>query len=166
MKNALVIAAIASSAILAITQGTRLTIASAAEPTVGKPLPVPAAHTISAPTNTAASLIERGKYLVESVGMCTDCHAPRLRTGEFDMTRYLMGTELPFKPTIPMPWVPVAPPIAGLPTLPTDEVAIEFMMTGKRPSGQPVLPPMPAIRLQRPEAEAVVAYLRSLKPAA
>nr|WP_218280320.1 cytochrome c [Verrucomicrobium spinosum] len=40
------------------------------------------------------------------------------------------------------------------------------MMTGKRPSGAPVMPPMPQIRLKRDEAEAVVAYLRSLKPAA
>lgn len=43
--------------------------------------------------------------------------------------------------------------------LPNGEQAIEFLMTGRRPSGIPVLPPMPPYRLTREEAGAVVAYL-------
>lgn len=112
------------------------------------------------------SKIERGKHLVENVGLCADCHSARLPSGEFDMTKWLQGSPLGFKPLMEMPWNPLAPPLAGLPTLPEDEQAIEFLMTGKRPSGIPVLPPMPAYRFKRDEAEAVVAYLRSLKPAA
>jgi hypothetical protein len=157
IKNTLVIAALASTGMVALAHCSRQS--GAAETSVGAPA------TPSSVATDHAALVERGRHLVESVGMCTDCHAPRLPSGEFDKTRYLMGSELPFKPTIPMPWVPTAPPLAGLPTLPTDEVAVEFMMTGKRPSGAPVLPPMPQIRLKRDEAEAVVAYLRSLKPA-
>ncbi len=156
MKNTLVIAALASGAIVTLAHCSKQS--PAAETSVGSPSALAASD--------RAALVERGRHLVESVGMCTDCHAPRLPSGEFDKSRYLMGSELPFRPTIPMPFVPVAPPLAGLPTLPTDEVAVEFMMTGKRPSGAPVMPPMPQIRLKRDEAEAVVAYLRSLKPAA
>lgn len=150
IKNTLIIAGLASSAAVTLSHCSGDSQAAA---------------TSEASSAVHETLIAKGKHLVESVGMCTDCHAPRLPDGQFDMSRYLMGSELPFKPTVPMPWVAVAPPIAGLPTLPTDEAAIEFMMTGKRPSGAPVMPPMPQIRLKRDEAEAVVAYLRSLKPA-
>lgn len=160
MKNAIVIATVASALVLTLSHcGQELTAnpasAAASPGSAGK---------ANGTAEDRAELIERGRHLVESVAMCTDCHSPRLPNGQFDKTRYLMGMELPFKATIPMPWAPIAPPIAGLPTLPTDEVAVEFLMTGKRPSGAPVLPPMPEVRLKREEAEAVVAYLRSVKP--
>lgn len=112
------------------------------------------------------SKVERGKHLVENVAQCADCHSARLPSGEFDRSKWLQGAPLGFKPLVEMPWNPVAPPIAGLPTMTTDEQAVEFLMSGKRPSGAPVLPPMPPYRLKRDEAEAVVAYLRSLKKAA
>lgn len=113
----------------------------------------------SAPAPTAQ--IERGRYLVESVGLCADCHTPRTEKGAFDRSRWLAGAPLPFQPTVAMPWSPAAPPIAGLPTM-TDEQGIEFMQTGRRPSGAPVLPPMPAFRFNPEDAAAVVAYLKSL----
>jgi hypothetical protein len=109
------------------------------------------------------SKVERGKHLVENIGLCADCHTARLPSGEFDKSKWLQGAPLGFKPLVEMPWNPVAPPIAGLPTMTTDEQAVEFLMNGKRPSGAPVLPPMPPYRFKRDEAEAVVAYLRSLK---
>lgn len=96
--------------------------------------------------------------------MCADCHTPRLPTGEFDRSRWLQGSPLGFKPVAEMPWMPVAPPLAGLPGY-TDEQAIKFLMTGERPSGLPTLPPMPPYRFTKAEAAAVLAYLRSLKPA-
>jgi hypothetical protein len=37
-------------------------------------------------------------------------------------------------------------------------------MTGRRPSGRVPDPPMPPFRLSREDAEAIVAYLRSLAP--
>jgi len=109
-----------------------------------------------------AAQIERGRYLVEGVGMCIDCHSPRLATGEYDRSRWLMGSPLPFAPSVPMPaWAPAAPSIAGLENY-TDEEAVKLMVTGVTPLESPLRPPMPQYRMNADDAEAVVAYLRSL----
>lgn len=113
---------------------------------------------------TPEQRIELGRTFVENVGMCADCHTPRLPGGAFDRSRWLQGAPLPFAPSQPMPWNPTAPSIAGLPGY-TEEQGIEFLMTGKRPSGMPCLPPMPEYRLGRYDAANVVAYLKSLTPA-
>lgn len=105
--------------------------------------------------------VERGRHLVEKVGMCADCHSPRLASGEFDRARWLQGAPLGFKPLMEMPWAAVAPGIAGLPGY-TEEQGTAFLMTGVRPNGAKCLPPMPEYRLSRDEAADVVAYLRSL----
>jgi hypothetical protein len=62
-----------------------------------------------------------------------------------------------------MPFAPVAPPIAGLPTYATDELAVRFLENGTNALGKMSLPPMPQFRLEHEDASAVVAYLRSLK---
>jgi mono/diheme cytochrome c family protein len=108
--------------------------------------------------------IDTGRHLVEDIGLCADCHSPRQADGSFDRSRWLQGAPLGFAPTAPMPWAPAAPGIAGLPTL-TDAQVIHLLTTGERPDGTRPLPPMPAYRLSPAEAEAVVAYLRSLSPA-
>ncbi|ATC63917.1 hypothetical protein CMV30_08110 [Nibricoccus aquaticus] len=105
--------------------------------------------------------VERGRNLVEKVAQCADCHTPRLATGQLDRSRWLQGAPLGFKPLMEMPWMPVAPGIAGLPGY-TEEQAIAFFMTGVRPNGTKCLPPMPEYALSREEAAEVVAYLRSL----
>jgi mono/diheme cytochrome c family protein len=103
----------------------------------------------------------RGKYLVENVGMCGDCHTPMGPTGP-DLSRSLQGAELVFTPTVPVPdWVSAAPAIAGLPSLEDDE-AIALLATGALPNGTTMRPPMPHFRMNRDDAAAVVAYLRSL----
>lgn len=110
------------------------------------------------------ALIARGRYLVEKVAMCADCHSPRGEKGMFIPGKEYTGSPLGFAPTVPMPaWADHAPHIAGLPGY-TTEQAIQFFMTGKRPSGVPVRPPMPEFRLNRADAEAMVAYLKSIKP--
>lgn len=106
--------------------------------------------------------VERGRYLVESVAMCGDCHTPRIRTGDLDRDKWLLGSTLPFKPTYPMPFAPVAPPIAGLPNFQNDELAIRFFETGKNADGKHAKVPMPQFRFDHDDAVAVVAYLRSL----
>lgn len=102
---------------------------------------------------------ERGRYLVEKVGMCIDCHSPRDEQGRFVRERWLQGGPLDFSPTVPMPWAPVAKPIAGLPTL-TDEQAMTFLTTGVLPGGREPLPPMPPYRFAADDARDVIAYLR------
>lgn len=111
--------------------------------------------------------VERGRYLVHQVGMCIDCHSPRDQKGEFVDGKHLTGAPLGFAATVPMPWIPVAPKIAGLPAGFTAEDTVHFLMTGERPNGRPApLPPMPSYRMDRSDAEAVTAYLRSLAPVA
>jgi mono/diheme cytochrome c family protein len=106
--------------------------------------------------------IARGKYLVEQAGQCQDCHTPRNEKGEFVKEQWLMGGALPFKPVAPMPWMAAAPPIAGLPTL-TREQAVHFLMTGERPGRPQVTPPMPEYRFDKADAEAIAAFLKSLR---
>lgn len=101
-----------------------------------------------------------GRYLVERVGMCIDCHSPRDEKGEFVAERWLQGAVLPFTPAVPMPWAPVAKPIAGLPTL-TDEQALTFLTTGVLPGGRRPLPPMPPYAFSAEDARDVIAYLRA-----
>jgi len=52
---------------------------------------------------TPAAKIDRGKYLVENVGMCGDCHTPHNEKGEPIREKWLQGSPLAFKPTVPMP---------------------------------------------------------------
>lgn len=107
--------------------------------------------------------LERGRYLVERVGLCADCHSPRNEKGQFIMEHWLKGAALPFQPTVEMPWSAVAPPIAGLPSLSTED-AVRFMQEGTRPDGSRPRPPMPEFRFNEEDARAVVAYLKSLQP--
>lgn len=103
----------------------------------------------------------RGRYLVEHIGLCADCHSPRNEKGEFVREQWLKGAALPFQPMVPMPWAQAAPPLAGLPSM-TTEQAVTFMQTGKRPDGTTPRPPMPEFRFNEADANAVVAYLKSL----
>lgn len=105
----------------------------------------------------------RGKYLVEQVGLCADCHTPRGPGGVFDQSRWLQGAPLGFAATVPMPaWAEFAPAIAGLPNY-TDEQALAFLTAGRTPHGRPLRPPMPEYRFSPEDAAAVLAYLRALK---
>jgi hypothetical protein len=117
------------------------------------------------PHTNSAALLARGKYLVEDVGMCGDCHTPRNDKGEFVKERWLQGTTLDFKPTAPVPvWADKTPNIAGLPGWEKD-AAIRFLMTGIGYNGLPGRPPMPRFRFNVQDAQAMVAYLKSLAPA-
>lgn len=106
-------------------------------------------------------LVERGRYLVNNVGLCADCHTPRNERGEYIQELWLEGAALPFKPTVEMPWAPAAPPIAGLRGM-TDDQAITFLTSGVRPNGTRPLPPMPEFRFAETDARAVLAYLRTI----
>ncbi len=107
--------------------------------------------------------ITRGEYLVKAIGQCGDCHTPMNDHGQYIMTQWLQGKKLEFGPLAPVPvWADTSPNIAGLPGW-DQEKAIQFFMTGLAPNGQPARPPMPEYKMNRADAEAVVAYLKSLK---
>ncbi|MGI9104388.1 MAG: c-type cytochrome [Terriglobales bacterium] len=108
--------------------------------------------------------VSRGKYLVNDVGACQDCHTPRNEHGEYIQEQWLSGAPIMFKSTVPIPnWADKAANIAGLPGW-TDEQAIKFLMTGVAYNGLEARPPMPQYRFSRADAAAMVAYLRSLEP--
>lgn len=117
----------------------------------------------SASTEARADAVTRGRYLVENVIGCADCHSQRDQRGQIVAATHLMGTTLPFAPTVPMPaWGAVTPSIVDLPGY-TDEQAVTLFTQGTKPDGQMPRPPMPQFRLNEDDARAVVAYLRSLK---
>jgi mono/diheme cytochrome c family protein len=112
---------------------------------------------------TTPAQIQRGEYLVKAIGQCADCHTPFTPTGAFVMNKWLQGKKLEFGPLVPIPiWANTSPNIAGLDGWDTEK-AVQFLMTGLTPNGQPARPPMPQYKMNRADAEAVVAYLKSLK---
>ena len=114
----------------------------------------------------AQSKVERGKYLVEQVAQCGACHTPAGDDGAPDRTRWLKGAVLPFAPIQPVKnWHKTAPdltPASRLWQKWGEAGLVKFMTTGVGPSGNPADPPMSAYKLTQDDAEAVVAYLKSL----
>ena len=110
--------------------------------------------------------IERGKYLVEEVSKCQDCHTPRNADGSLDKSKWLKGATLDFAPMHDVPgWHKTSPDLTGPSRLFERWQAkglTEFLMTAKNPRGGKADPPMPDYHLNKEDAEAVVAYLKSL----
>ena len=117
-------------------------------------------------TSPEASGVARGKYIVEGVAMCTQCHTPRTSAGAPDTTKWLQGAPLWLKPATPIAdWPLNAPRLAGL--VPgSDDDMVKLLTTGIWRDGKPPRPPMPQFRLTRQDAKAVVAYLKSLPSSA
>ncbi len=114
---------------------------------------------------TRQSQVERGKYLVQEVARCGECHTPRDAQGELDRSRWLQGAPMWFQPVHPMPnWAYLAPRLAGLGGLSEVEVT-RILETGLDPGGKPVRPPMHVYHLSHEDAAAIVAYLKALPPA-
>ena len=108
--------------------------------------------------------VARGKYLVESVAMCGVCHTPRDSNGNPDRSRWLQGGPLPWVPAKPTSdWPLNAPRIGGTPPA-NDADMIKLLTTGVWTTGDHLRFPMPQFRMERSDAEAVVAYLKSLTP--
>jgi mono/diheme cytochrome c family protein len=106
--------------------------------------------------------VERGRYIVENVAMCELCHTPRTESGEPDKGHWLGGGPTQLRPAYPSPyWTQIEPRIAGRPPG-TDADFIKLLTTGISRTGMPPNPPMPPFRMTRADAEAVLAYLKSL----
>ena len=107
-------------------------------------------------------LVDRGRYIVESVAMCEQCHTPRTPDGTPDREHWLMGGPTQLHASYSAPdWAIIEPRVAGTPPG-TDEEIIRLLMTGISRTGRPPRPPMPPFRMTRDDAEAVLAYLKSL----
>jgi len=114
--------------------------------------------------NGAASDAARGKYLVEAVAMCGQCHTPRDSNGNLDRSRWLQGSPVPWLPAKPDPnWPLSAPRIGGTPPA-SDADIVKLLTTGVWTTGKQLRLPMPQFRMERGDAESIVAYLKSLTP--
>lgn len=110
-----------------------------------------------------AAQVERGKYLVHSVAMCVQCHSARDASGEIARNGVLKGGIIPFKSPYPrLRWANRAPQIAGLNGWDTAEF-VNLLTKGSRYDGQMPRRPMPPFRMQEADAQAIAAYLTSLR---
>ncbi len=115
----------------------------------------------SASEKSSGGSAARGKYIVESVAMCGVCHTPRDSEGNPDRSHWLQGGSLPFMPSQPASDWPVrAPRIGGNPPA-SDADMVKLLMTGIWTTGDRLRFPMPQFRMDKGDAEAVVAYLKS-----
>lgn len=108
--------------------------------------------------------VARGKYIVEDVAMCGTCHTPRRADGSLDRSQWLAGAPVPYLPAQPRSDWPInAPRLAGNPPANNAQM-VTLLTTAVWITGQPLRDPMPKFHMSRADAEAVVAYLRSLNP--
>lgn len=121
------------------------------------------AATASAANAASGSAVARGQYLVEDVAMCGTCHTPRHPNGSLDRSQWLAGAPVPYQPSQPTTdWPTVAPRIAGLPPASNDGM-VTLLTTGVWITGKQLREPMPKFHMTKVDAEAVVAYLKSVK---
>jgi mono/diheme cytochrome c family protein len=105
--------------------------------------------------------VARGKYLVEGVAMCGQCHTPRDANGALDRSRWLEGAAVPWMPAQARPdWPLLAPRIGGTPPA-SDADIIKLLTTGIWTNGQQLRFPMMPFRMSEADAKAVIAYLKT-----
>lgn len=113
----------------------------------------------------STSDLARGKYIVDHVAMCVECHTPRNERGELIASKYLRGAPIPVAAprfsNAQIKWAVQAPAIAGF-TGYDKEQGIRLLTDGITRDGRSPDPPMPRFRLNRADAEAVVEYLKSI----
>jgi len=117
----------------------------------------------NAATNAGANSadVARGKYLVEGVAMCGQCHTPRDSNGVVDRSRWLEGASVPWMPAQPQAnWPLLAPRIGGTPPA-SDADMIKLLTTGIWTNGEPLRFPMMPFRMSESDAKAVIAYLKT-----
>lgn len=106
--------------------------------------------------------IERGRYLVEDVAMCGECHSPRNAQGELDHNAWLQGGPIWIMPVHPVSnWADHVPALAGFPSF-TEEEGERVLERGIGPEGETLRPPMHIYHMSHEDAKAVIAYLKSL----
>ena len=114
-----------------------------------------------------AKQIEYGRYLVEDVGQCHECHTPKLPDGTFDRSKWLKGAVLNIQPIEPVKgWHKTSPdltPASRLWSKWGEATLLKYLQTGLAQNGKPADAPMPAYKFKPADAEAILAYLKSLK---
>jgi mono/diheme cytochrome c family protein len=108
--------------------------------------------------------IARGKYIVENVAKCTQCHSARGQNGELEKGLSLSGAKLEFKPITPnASWAESAPNIRGIKGY-NEKAAVTLFSSGIAKNYGELAPPMPSYNMTEDDARAVYKYLKSLEP--
>ena len=106
--------------------------------------------------------IERGRYLVEEVAKCPECHTPRNDRGELRQDAWLSGATIWIRPVASIPnWADHVPALAGWPSF-TEEQGERILEKGTGPEGEELRPPMHIYHMKHEDAKAIIAYLKSL----
>ena len=114
----------------------------------------------------AQSPLERGRYLVEVLGACGNCHTPKGPQGDLPGKHLAGGFQMNDELGL---WITpnITPdPETGIGRW-TDAEVIRAIREGKRPDGKTLGPPMPFElyrRLSDSDVTAMVAYLRTVAP--
>jgi mono/diheme cytochrome c family protein len=129
-------------------------------------LTAPAKRSVAlAQANPAAadkSEVERGRYLVEEIAKCPECHTPRNERGELRGDAWLRGAPTWIRPVAHISnWADTAPPLAGFPSF-TEEQGERILEKGTGPEGEGLRPPMHIYHMNHADAKAIIAYLKSL----
>jgi mono/diheme cytochrome c family protein len=110
--------------------------------------------------------LQRGRYLVEEVARCQECHTPKTDAGDLDTAKMLKGAKLNVTPIATIAgWHASSPDITSTSALWQrwgDDGMIKFLETAKNPRGGKAGAPMPAYTMRHDDADAIVAYLKSL----
>lgn len=114
----------------------------------------------------AETAVERGKYLVEVLGACANCHTPKGPGGDIPEKHMAGGFKIeePFGVAVSTNITPDKE--TGIGTW-TDQEIIRAIREGKRKDGRTLGPPMPYYLyrlISDSDVKAMVAYLRTLKP--
>ncbi|HVS90950.1 MAG TPA: c-type cytochrome [Mucilaginibacter sp.] len=148
--------------IIIVIVGGVITYVVTALPNVGK------AEAIN--VDRSAEHVARGKYLVQHVVPCTDCHSPRIWgrfAGPIDTTRLGGGGEV-FDQSVGFPGHVVVPDITPAKLKDwTDGELLRAFTEGVKKDGSPIFPMMPwpyFSKMDRQDAYDIIAYIRSLKP--
>ena len=105
--------------------------------------------------------VDHGRYLVEDVAMCAECHSSRNETGDIIPETRLRGGSMPARVPWLADWPVQVPRIAGLPGY-TDTEARRLLTQGAvKRNGTQARAPMPRFRMTSQDAADVIAYLRS-----
>ncbi len=114
----------------------------------------------------AESRLERGRYLMQSIVACGNCHTPQGPDGPMPGMELAGGLKIEDKPFTAIASNITPDRETGIGKW-TDAQIVTAIREGRRPDGSIIGPPMP-IGLYRGmsdnDARAIVAYLRSVKP--
>jgi mono/diheme cytochrome c family protein len=137
--------------------------------------PAPAAQPPPAPPATAAvqkipdstDQLAHGRYLVETIAGCGNCHTPHLPDGSLDPNMAFAGAFVIADPGFKAYARNITPDMeTGIGSW-TDDQIVNAIRNGQRPDGTFLGPPMSFAwykRMSDTDVRAIVAYIRTVKP--